>query len=239
MSGLAVDGILAGFAARMDPKALTGMSRYGIRTEAAYGIPVPELRALAKNVVAELGRTNPDRHQFAADLWVSGVHEARLMAGMVDLPSLVTPEQRDKWAADLDSWDVCDQLCMNLFAETPHAWDKAIEWSARDEEFVKRAAFAIMATLAHRAKNTPDEAFLPLLAPIEREAADERNFVKKAVNWALRQIGKRNASLNTEAVAAAHRLAASGTRAGRWIASDALRELESEAVMKRLGARAP
>ena len=155
------------------------------------------------------------------------------------MPSLVTPEQMDQWAADLDSWDVCDQLCMNLFAETPYAWDKALEWSSRDEEFVKRAGFAIMATLAHRAKNAPDEAFLPLLAAIEREAADDRNFVKKAVNWALRQIGKRNASLNNEAVSTAHRIAASGTRAGRWISSDALRELDSEAVLKRLGARAP
>ena len=239
MSGLTVDGILAGFASRKDPRALTGMSRYGIQTEAACGIPVPELRALAKNVVADLGRANPDRHRFAADLWASGVHEARLMAGMVDMPSLVTPEQMDQWAADLDSWDVCDQLCMNLFAETPYAWDKALEWSSRDEEFVKRAGFAIMATLAHRAKNAPDEAFLPLLGAIEREAADDRNFVKKAVNWALRQIGKRNASLNADAVAAAHRIAASGTRAGRWMASDALRELESEAVLKRLGAPAP
>ena len=239
MSDLTVDGILAGFAARMDPKALTGMSRYGITTGAAYGIPVSELRALAKSAVSELGRTDPDRHRFAAALWASGVHEARLMAGMVDMPSLVTPEQMDQWAADLDSWDVCDQLCMNLFAETPYAWDKALEWSSRDEEFVKRAGFAIMATLAHRAKNAPDEAFLPLLGAIEREAADDRNFVKKAVNWALRQIGKRNASLNADAVAAAHRIAASGTRAGRWIASDALRELESEAVLKRLGAPAP
>jgi len=239
MSGLTVDGILAGFASRKDPRALTGMSRYGIQTEAACGIPVPELRALAKNVVADLGRANPDRHRFAADLWASGVHEARLMAGMVDMPSLVTPEQMDQWAADLDSWDVCDQLCMNLFVETPYAWDNALEWSARDEEFVKRAGFAIMATLAHRAKNAPDEAFLPLLAAIEREAADDRNFVKKAASWALRQIGKRNASLNNEAVSTANRIAASGTRAGRWISSDALRELESEAVLKRLAARAP
>ena len=239
MAGMSVDDILAGFAARTDPKALEGTARYGIATTAAFGVPVPELRALAKKIIAESGRTNPERHRIAADLWATGVHEARLVAGMVDLPALVTPDQMDRWAADLDSWDVCDQLCMNLFAETAFAWGKAIEWSGREEEFVKRAGFALIATLAHRAKKSPDEAFLPLLAAIEREAGDERNYVKKAVNWALRDIGKRNAALNAEAVATARRIAASGTRAGRWIASDALRELEGEKVQKKLGIAAP
>ena len=136
---------------------------------------------------------------------------------------------------DLDSWDVCDQLCNNLFTYALRAWPKTLEWSGRDEEFVKRAGFVLMATLAVHDKAAPDERFLPLLAAIEREAADERNFVKKAVNWALRNIGKRNPSLNREAAETARRLASSGSRAGRWVGSDALRELEGEAVRRRLG----
>jgi 3-methyladenine DNA glycosylase AlkD len=211
------------------------MARYGIKVDSANGWSVPEVRALGKRIVAQLGRRNPARHEFASALWETGIHEARLLAGMVDIPELVTDQQMEAWVLDLDSWDVCDQLCNNLFGWTPLAWDEALEWTGREEEFVKRAGFALMAALAWHDKVSPDERFLPLLAAVEREAHDERNFVKKAVNWALRQIGKRNLVLHEQAVATAERIAASGNRAGRWVAADALRELESEAVRRRLG----
>jgi 3-methyladenine DNA glycosylase AlkD len=147
---------------------------------------------------------------------------------------MVTDEQMEDWVLDLDSWDVCDQLCNNLFVFTPWAWTKALEWSRREEEFVKRAGFVLMATLAVHDKAASDDSFLPLLAAIEREAADARNYVKKAVNWALRNIGKRNPVLHREALETARRIAASDTPAGRWVAADALRELEGEAVRRRL-----
>ena len=232
---ITVDEVLAELTSRRDEKALAGMARYGIKVDDAYGVSVPEVRALGKRIVKELGRHDPARHPFALGLWETGIHEARLLAGMVDLPEMVTEEQMEAWVSDLDSWDVCDQLCNNLFTYTHWAWPKALEWSGREEEFVKRAGFVLMATLAVHDKGAADERFLPLLAAIEREAADERNFVKKAVNWALRNIGKRDPALHEQAVETARRLAASGSRAGRWVAADALRELEGEAVRRRLG----
>jgi 3-methyladenine DNA glycosylase AlkD len=232
---MTVDQIVADLESRKDEKALAGMARYGIKLDRAYGVSIPELRAMGKRVVKELGRRDPARHRFALDLWATEIHEGRLLAGLVDLPQMVTEEQMEAWVLDLDSWDICDQLCNNLFVFTPWAWPKALEWSGREEEFVKRAGFVLMATLAVHDKAASDESFLPLLAAIEREAADERNFVKKAVNWALRNIGKRSPELNREARETAGRIAASGTRAGRWVASGALRELEGEAVRRRLG----
>jgi 3-methyladenine DNA glycosylase AlkD len=230
-----IDEVVAELRSRQDEKALAGMAKYGIKVESACGWSVPEVRALGRRIVGELGRRNPARHTFALELWETGLHEAQLLAGLVDLADMVTGAQMDAWALNLDSWDVCDQLCNNLFGNTPLAWDKALEWSGREEEFVKRAGFVLMAVLAWHDKKAPDERFLPMLAAIEREAADDRNFVKKAVNWALRHIGKRNAALHAQAVETARRIAASGTRAGRWVASDALRELEGEAVRRRLG----
>jgi 3-methyladenine DNA glycosylase AlkD len=153
---------------------------------------------------------------------------------MVDDPAEVTEEQMEAWAADFDSWDVVDGTVSGLFDKTPLAWRKVVEWSSREEEFVKRAAFAMMATLAVHDKTAPDQAFVDLLPIIEREAGDRRNFVRKAVNWALRQIGKRNLALNTEAIATAERIHATGPRPARWVASDALRELRSDAVQDRL-----
>jgi 3-methyladenine DNA glycosylase AlkD len=235
VTAVTVDEVVADLRARRDPKALAGMARYGIRIDAACGVSIPELRALGKRILAELGRRDPARHTFALGLWATGIHDARLLAGMVDLAEMVTVDQMDAWVLDLDSWDVCDQVCNNLFVDTPFAWDKALEWSERAEEFVKRAGFALMACLAVRMKDAPDERFLPLLAAIEREAADERNYVKKAVNWALRQIGKRNPALHAQAVTVARRIAASGSRSGRWVASDALRELQGEVVGRKLG----
>ncbi len=232
---ITVEEVVAELRSHRDEKAMAGMARFGITVDDAVGMSVPEIRALAKRIVAQLGRRNPARHEFAAGLWAAGIHEARLLAGMVDLAEAVTPEQMDAWVLDLDSWDVCDQLCMNLFAETPLAWSKALEWTSREEEFVKRAGFALIAVLALHDKKASDDSFAPMLAAIEREAADERNFVKKAVNWALRQIGKRTPALNAAAIATARRIAEQGSKSARWIASDALRELEGEAVKKRLG----
>jgi 3-methyladenine DNA glycosylase AlkD len=230
-----VDEVLAEFRANRNEEALAGMARYGIKADNAYGWSVPQIRVLAKRIVKELGLRSPTRHAFALELWRTRGHEAQLLAPLVDLAELVTEEQMEAWVVDLDSWDTCDQLCNNLFGASPLAWEKALSWSARAEEFVKRAGFALMAVLAWHEKDAPDERFLPMLAAIEREAADERNFVKKAVNWALRHIGKRNLALNAAALEVARRLAASDSRAARWVANDALRELESEAVRSRLG----
>jgi 3-methyladenine DNA glycosylase AlkD len=212
-----------------NPEAVAGMARYGISTQNTLGVSVPALRKMAR----EIGRD----HLLAQQLWSSGVHEARILASMVDDPRLVTDQQMEAWAADFDSWDVCDQCCGNLFDKTEIAYRKAVEWAARDEEFVKRAGFALMAWLAFHDKRAPDEAFLEFLPVIKRESVDGRNYVKKAVNWALRHIGKRNAALNIMAIQTAKEIQAAGSKPGRWIASDALRELTSEKVRARLGLR--
>jgi 3-methyladenine DNA glycosylase AlkD len=209
-----------------DPSQLEGMARFGISTDGTLGgIGVPALRAMAKRI----GRD----HEVAGGLWASGIHEARILAAMVDDPSAVTEEQMEGWAAEFDSWDVVDGT-VSLFDKTPFAWSKVIEWSWREEEFVKRAAFAMMAALAVHDKQASDTAFVALLPIIEREAGDPRNFVRKAVNWALRQIGKRNSALNAKAIAAAERIHATGPRPAKWVASDALRELRSDPVQARL-----
>jgi 3-methyladenine DNA glycosylase AlkD len=211
-----------------DPRALEGLARFGITTNRALGgISLPSLRAMAKR----LGKD----HALAEGLWASGIHEARILAAMLDDPAAVTEEQMEAWASDFDSWDVVDGICGGLFDRTPFAYIKAVEWSSREEEFVKRAAFSLMAALAVHDKKAGDLAFERFLPIIEREAGDPRNFVRKAVNWALRQIGKRNAALNAKAIQTAERiLAASGPRSARWVASDALRELKSDTVHARL-----
>ena len=218
--------ILARLRESGNPDGLAGMARYGIATENALGVSVPALRGLAR----ELGKD----HALALALWETGVHEARMLAGLVDDPAAVTEEQMEAWACDFDSWDLCDGVCANLFDRTPLAWAKAREWAAREATFTKRAGFALMAALAVHDKKAPDGAFLDLLPLIVREATDERNFVKKAVNWALRQIGKRDRALHAAAIAAAGEIRALDAKAARWIASDALRELESQAVRARL-----
>ena len=209
-----------------DSKNLEGMKRYGIRTKSALGVPMPEIRKLAR----EAGKDNA----LAEKLWSSGVHEARILASLVDEPEKVKEEQMDNWARDFNSRDVCDQVCMNLFDKTPYAYRKAREWSRRDEEFVKRAAFALIAALAVHDKEADDERFINLLPVMVRESTDERNFVKKAVNWALRQTGKRNAVLNSLAVRAAWEMQKKDSPSAKWIASDALKELTSEKVKKKL-----
>jgi 3-methyladenine DNA glycosylase AlkD len=221
-----------------------GMARYGINVENAFGVSVYELRKLA----ARLGTD----HDLALALWATGNHEARLLACFVDDPAAVTPEQMEAWASDFDSWDLCDQATTSLFDATPHAWSKAVEWASRDDEWIRRAGFALMAGLAVHDKAAPDRAFLKLLPLIERAAYDDRNYVKKAVNWALRNIGKRNRALNAAAVACAERILADANeraggnrggdpaaRAARWVATDAIRELTSEKVRSRLRRQKP
>jgi 3-methyladenine DNA glycosylase AlkD len=208
-----------------DKKAVEGMARFGINPKNTYGVSIPNLRKIAK----EAGKN----HVLAEQLWESGIHEARILACMIDKPQDVTEKQMDSWVSDFDSWDVCDQCCSNLFDKTGFAYKKAVEWSSRSEEFVKRAGFVLMATLSVHDKKQ-DEAFLKFLPIIKRESDDERNFVKKAVNWALRQIGKRNSTLNKEAVKTAKEINKMSSTSAKWIASDALRELTSSAVQKRL-----
>lgn len=202
------------------------MARFGIDTTRAVGVTVTELRRFAR----DLGHD----HELAAALWASGVHEARLLASLVDEPAMVSEAQMEAWVADLDSWDVCDGVCGNLFDRTPFALDKAVEWSTREPEFEKRAAFALMASAAVHRKDLPDAAFASLLPVIRAQAIDERNYVKKAVSWALRQIGKRSSGLNSQAVRTAERIERIDSRAARWVARDALRELRSDAVQARL-----
>jgi 3-methyladenine DNA glycosylase AlkD len=209
-----------------DPANVAGMARFGIRPRTrVLGISMVTLRKLAR----ELGRD----HAVAGALWRSGIHEARVLATIVDEPTRVTEAQAERWVRSLDSWDVCDQLCGNLLWGAPFALAKAVAWSERDAEFVKRAGFALMASLAVHDKAAPDRTFERLLPIIRREATDDRNFVKKAVNWALRQIGKRNERLRQKAIATAERIATIDSRAARWIASDALRELRGPVRAKR------
>lgn len=212
-----------------DPTQLAGMARFGIVTDRALGISVTDLRTLART----LGRD----HRLAAGLWRSGIHEARILASIVDEPSRVTEAQMERWVAAFDSWDLCDQVCGNLFDRTPFAFTKALEWSGRDPEFTKRAGFALMAWAAVHRKDVPDRTFESFLGPIRDQATDDRIYVKKAVSWALRQIGKRSPGLHRKAVTTAHAIARIDAPSARWTARDALRELESPAVLERLAAR--
>ncbi len=218
--------VLGMLQAKARPDQLEGMFRYGMKTKGRLGTSVPVMRDIAKQVGKD--------HSLALALWDTGVAEARIVAAMVDDPEQVTEEQMECWVKDIDSWDVCDQLCMNLFVKTPLAWKKILDWSKREEEFVKRAAFALTACLAWNDRKAEDEAFVRLLPVIRRGATDERNFVKKAVNWALRNIGKRNIGLNEAALKTAKELLKMDSRSARWVASDTIRELESRAVQGRL-----
>jgi 3-methyladenine DNA glycosylase AlkD len=202
------------------------MARFGIDTKNSYGVSVAKIRELAK----EIGR----KHSLAQELWSTGNHEARILAGMVDSPLEVSERQMEAWVRDFDSWDVCDLCCGNLFSKTKLAYEKAVQWSGREEEFVKRAGFVMMATLAVRDKKAADKMFENFLSIIEESSTDERNFVKKAVNWALRQIGKRDLRLNKASIQTARGIQGKNSRAARWIAADALRELTSREVQDRL-----
>ena len=218
--------VLKQLKAQGNPDAVAGMNRFGIQGREMFGVSMPALRKMAR----EIGKD----HQLATNLWASEVHEARILATLIDTPNSVTEAQMERWVQDFDSWDVCDQCCMNLFRKTPFAHAKVVEWSGREEEFVKRASFALMATLAVHDKKADNAQFEQWLLLIKREATDERNFVKKAVNWALRQIGKRNLALNVAAVQIATEIQAIDSKSARWIANDALRELTGEKVQQRL-----
>jgi 3-methyladenine DNA glycosylase AlkD len=221
-----VKNVLDELQSKAKPDQLAGMAKYGMTVERRLGVSVPDMRKLAK----ELGRD----HRLALGLWRTGIAEARIVAGMVADPAKLTEGQMEEWVKDIDSWDVCDQVCMNLFEKSQLAWKKIIDWSEREEEFVKRTAFSLIACLAWHDKKASDEKFVELLPVIMREAADERNFVKKAVNWALRNIGKRNVRLNEAAISTAKEMQRLDSKAARWIAADAIRELESDAVQSRL-----
>jgi 3-methyladenine DNA glycosylase AlkD len=222
------------------PDNVAGMARYGINPEGTLGVPMPVLRAAAGQF-RPLRRSQPGLvHATAAHLWESGVHEARILAGLIDIPALVTEAQADAWVADLDSWDTCDQL-QKLFVPTPFAYAKAVEWAASPEVFIKRAGFVLMATLAVHDKAAPDAAIIAFLPVVEAEAHDARNFVKKAVNWTLRQIGKRSPACHAAAVDTAERILVrhAASAAARWVARDALRELRSDAVNARVVRKGP
>ena len=218
--------ILNQLKAKANSDNLEGMARFGMTVEKRLGVSVPEMRRIAK----ETGKD----HNLAVRLWKTGVAEARIVASMIADPAELTGKDMDEWVKDFNSWDVCDQVCMNLFEKTSLAGQKIIEWSGREEEFVKRAAFALLACLAWHDKQAADQKFIEFLPLITRGATDERNFVKKAVNWALRNIGKRNPRLNKAAIRTAREIQRLDSKAARWIAADAIRELEGEGTQKRL-----
>lgn len=221
--------IIARLKRKANTRNVAGMARFGINTKATLGISVNDLRVLAK----EIGKN----HELAQRLWWSGIHEARILAALIDEPDRITSRQLESWVNDFDSWDICDQVS-GLFERTPLGREKIPKWARSDQEFVKRAAFAMIAGLAVHDKAAPDRLFERYLQIIKRAATDDRNFVKKAVNWALRGIGKRNRTLNRRAIAVAREIKALDSRAARWIAADAIRELTSVHVRRRLSSRA-
>jgi len=223
--GTDVDGVIREMKKLSNPGNVEGMARFGINPERTLGICAPDLMSMAKRLKKD--------HTLAKQLWDSGLHEARILAAMIDDPLKVTERQMEDWIKDFDSWDVCDQVTSRLFDKTPFAYRKVREWTRRDEEFVKRAGFAMMAALVVHDKKASDREFERFLPMIVREAKDERNYVRKAVNWALRTIGKRNKALNRKAIRTAEGIRKIDSKSARWIAADALRELKSEAVQRR------
>lgn len=209
-----------------NPKSLEHMVRFGITPGKALGVRIPDLRQLAK----EIGRD----HDFALRLWDEDTRETRILAAMTADPKQTTSELMEEWTAQFDYWEICDQCVMNLFEKTEMAWGKAVEYAHREEEFFRRTGFVLMARLAVSDKKAPDSSFEAFLPLILNYADDDRNMVKKAINWALRQTGKRNIALNKKAIAIGEKLRVSPSKAARWVASDALKELRSEAVQKRL-----
>ncbi len=209
--------IIAKLKSLSNPKNLEGMKRFGINPKNALGVKIPDLRKLAK----EIGKN----HNLAQELWDSKIHEAKILASMIDELKLVTKKQADKWIKDFDSWDVCDQVCMNLFDKTSFAFERAIIWTKNKTEFERRAGFALMACIAFHDKNSSDEKFLNFFSSIKKHSTDERNFVKKAINWALRQIGKRNKNLCKKAIKLAEEIQKIDSKSAKWIAYDTIKEL--------------
>jgi len=220
------DEIIKRLKSMSNQKNVEGMARYGINPKNNLGISIYKLRPLAK----EIG----NNHELSLRLWKSGIHDARLLAIFIDEPEKVTENQMESWANDFDSWDVCDQACTSLFDITPFAWKKAFEWSSCDKEFVKRGAFSIIAGLAVHDKKAEDSKFEAFFPIIKKESTDERNYVKKAVNWALRNIGKRNFYLNKKAIETAKEIQKLNSKSAKWIANDAIRELSNEKIQNRI-----
>ena len=217
---MTADQVITNLKQLANAQAVEGMARFGIRPAQALGISIPTLRKMAKAI----GRNQA----LALALWDSGIHEARILASMIAEPQLVSAELMEEWVNDFDTWDVCDQVCGNLFDKTPYAYQKAIEWCQQEKEFVRRAGFVMMAELAVHDKQAQDEDFVQFFPLIKHYADDERNFVKKAVNWALRQIGKRNSHLRTVALECAFEIQEMDSKTARWVAKDALRELQAK-----------
>ena len=209
-----------------NPEAIIGMARYGITPENTYGVSIPNLRKTAK----EIGINR----KLAQKLWATNIRETKILASMIEDPEMVIEEQIEGWVKEFNYWEICDQCCMNLFEKTRFAYKKAVEWSSRGKEFVKRAGFVLMARLAVSDKKADDDKFEKFFAIIKKEVTDDRNYVKKAVNWALRQIGKRNLNLNGKAIKIAKEIQEMDSKSAKWIASDTIRELTSKAVQKRL-----
>ena len=205
-----------------NPEEIEGLLRFGINPKNTYGIRMPVLKSIARECEKS--------HELAGDLWKIDTRETRIMASLVDIPKLVSSKQMDEWVSEFDYWEICDQCCTNLFRKTPFVYDKIYEWTKSDDEFVKRAGFTLIANLAVHDKKKDDETFEELLELIKREACDDRNFVKKAVNWSLRQIGKRNRYLNKKAILMSEEIDKIDCKSAHWIAKDALRELKSEKV---------
>jgi 3-methyladenine DNA glycosylase AlkD len=212
--------------AKAKPEQLNGMARYGMTIKKRLGVSIPDIRKIAKKT----GKN----HSIAVSLWETGILEARILAAMVADPKKLTEGQMEKWVRDINSWDVCDEVCMNLFRKTPYAWKKIIDWSRRDEEFVKRAAFSLLACLAVHDKEADNDMFINLFPVIIHESTDDRNLVKKAISWALRNVGKRNLFLNNEALKVAREIQRIDAKSARWIASRVIRELKSETVQRKL-----
>jgi len=209
-----------------DPKNIEGMGRFGIKTENNFGNSVTTLRKYAKKI----GKN----HDLAVKLWESGIRDARMVAACIEDPETVSEEQIDKWVRDLDSWDICDHCCGHFFDRTPFAYKKVREWTKSNQLFVKRAGFSLIAWLAVHDKKKEDSEFVSFLKIIERESTDERNYVRKSVNWALRQIGKRNIEMNKKALELSKKIQKIDSKSARWIASDAIRELTCEKVKQRI-----
>lgn len=223
------DAILKKLQSLANPENVKGMARYGITIKNNLGISIYQLRPLAK----EIGTNHP----LALKLWDSKIHDARLLACFIDDPKKVTADQMDAWAEDFDSWDICDQACTSLFDLSPLAYEKVYQWADHEKEFVKRAAFSLVAGLAVHDKTATDKKFEDFSPIIKKHSVDERNYVKKAVNWALRNIGKRNLHLNKRAIETAKEIQKINSKSARWIAADAIRELTSDKIKRKLANR--
>ena len=221
-----VNQIIKELKSKSNPKNLAGMARFGIVGQKRLGLSVPDMRSIAKKIGKD--------HELAIKLWKTGYAEAKIISAFIDDPEKLTEKQMDSWVKDMDSWDITDQVCMNLFDRSPVVLKKIKDWSRSNKEFIKRSAYALIASLAIHNKEASDDYFIKLFPIIKKGVTDERNFVKKAVNWALRQIGKRNLKLNKQVISLAKEIRKIDSKSAHWIANDAIRELEDEKVLARL-----